>query len=146
MQWHTPIGYKVINGKIEVYEEHRKLVEQIFRDYDSGISTWQIAKSLKGLGVKNANGRVAWTHASIGRILENHNYLGTEYYPQIIEKELFDRVQKRREQVRIEGSRGKHRPEKRERLLFGGVLVCAECGSVYSHIQAHNKKRKNEIP
>ena len=126
MQWHTPIGYKVINGKIEVYEEHRKLVEQIFRDYDSGISTWQIAKSLKGLGVKNANGRVAWTHASIGRILENHNYLGTEYYPQIIEKELFDRVQKRREQVRIEGSR--------------------ECGSVYSHIQAHNKKRKNEIP
>ena len=52
MQWHTPIGYKVINGKIEVYEEHRKLVEQIFRDYDSGISTWQIAKSLKGLGVK----------------------------------------------------------------------------------------------
>ena len=123
MQWHTPIGYKVINGKIEVYEEHRKLVEQIFKDYDSGISAWQIAKSLKGLGVKNANGRVAWTHASIGRILENHNYLGTEYYPQIIEKELFDRVQKRREQVRIEGSRGKHRPEKRERLLFGGVLV-----------------------
>lgn len=52
MQWHTPIGYKVINGKIEVYEEHRKLVEQIFRDYDSGISAWQIAKSLKGLGVK----------------------------------------------------------------------------------------------
>ena len=146
MQWHTPIGYKVINGKIEVYEEHRKLVEQIFRDYDSGISAWQIAKSLKGLGVKNANGRVAWTHASIGRILENYNYLGTEYYPQIIEKELFDRVQKRREQVRVEGSRGKHRPEKRERLLFGGGLVCAECGSVYSHIQAHNKKRKNEIP
>lgn len=57
MQWHTPIGYKVINGKIEVYEEHRKLVEQIFKDYDSGISAWQIAKSLKGLGVKNANGR-----------------------------------------------------------------------------------------
>ena len=84
-----------------------------FRDYDSGISTWQIAKSLKGLGVKNANGRVAWTHASIGRILENHNYLGTEYYPQIIEKELFDRVQKRREQVRIRREAGESTDRKR---------------------------------
>lgn len=32
MQWHTPIGYKVINGKIEVYEEHKNLVVQIFTD------------------------------------------------------------------------------------------------------------------
>lgn len=47
MQWHTPIGYKVLNGKIVVYEEHRKIVEQIFRDYDSGISALRIAKDLK---------------------------------------------------------------------------------------------------
>ena len=66
MQWHTPIGYKVMNGKIVVYEEHKKLVEQIFRDYDSGISTWRIAKNLKEQGIENAKGRVTWTHASIG--------------------------------------------------------------------------------
>lgn len=41
-----------------------------------------------------------------GRMLENHNYFGTEYYPQIIERELFDRVQERREQVRAEKGRG----------------------------------------
>ena len=139
MQWHTPIGYKVINGKIEVYEEHRKLVEQIFRDYDSGISTWQIAKSLKGLGVKNANGRVAWTHASIGRILENHNYLGTEYYPQIIEKELFDRVQKRREQVRIEGMWQRLQPysgtQQKEKERDSEVEVQELCVSEQSNLQ-----------
>lgn len=146
MQWHTPIGYKVLDGKIVVYEEHRKLVEQIFRDYDSGISALRIAKDLKDRGIKNAHDRVGWSHASIGRILENHNYLGTEYYPQIIGKELFDRVQKRRELVRIEGSRGKHRPNKRERFIFSGVLMCAECGCPYSHIQPHNKRRPNEIP
>lgn len=145
MQWHTPIGYKVINGKIEVYEKHRKLVEQIFRDYDSGISAWRIAKNLKTMDVKNAQDRAGWSHATIGGILENYNYLGTEDYPQIIERELFDRVQKRREQVRIEGGRGKHRPEKRERLLFSGVLICAECGSVYSHIQPRSRNRKNEM-
>ena len=146
MQWHTPIGYKVMNGKIVVYEEHKKLVEQIFRDYDSGISTWRIAKNLKEQGIENAKGRVTWTHASIGRILENYNYLGTEDYEQIIDRELFERVQKRRKQVRIEGSRGKHRSDRRERLLFSGVLLCAECGSTYSHIQPHNKRRPNEIP
>ena len=47
MQWHTPIGYRVLNGKIVVSEEHKKLVEQIFKDYDSGVSALQIAKNLK---------------------------------------------------------------------------------------------------
>lgn len=60
-------------------------------------------------------------------------------------KELFERVQKRREQVRTTGSRGKHRPNKRERLIFSGVLICAECGCPYSHIQPHSK-RVNGIP
>lgn len=92
MQWHTPIGYKVINGKIEVYEEHKNLVVQIFTDYDNGISAWQIAKTLKENGVTNAHDRVGWSHASIGRILENYNYLGTEDYEQIIDRELFERV------------------------------------------------------
>lgn len=71
MQWHTPIGYKVLNGKIVIYEEHRKIVEQIFRDYDSGVSALRIAKDLKDRGVKNAHDRVGWSHASIGRMLEN---------------------------------------------------------------------------
>ncbi len=141
MQWHMPIGYKVIDGKITVYEEHRKIVEEIFRDYDSGISTLKIAAELKARRVCNAHDRIAWTHGSIGRILENHNYVGTEYYPQIIDRELFERVQKRREQVRAEKGRGCHRPGRDERILFGGVITCGECGETYSHIQPHNKNR-----
>ena len=145
MQWHTPIGYKVLNGKIVVYEEHRRLVEQIFTDYDNGVSALRIAKELKEKGVKNANDKVSWTHGSIGKILENHNYLGTEDYPQIIDKELFDRVQQKREQVRAERSQGKHRPNKRERLMFSGTLICAACGCPYSHIRPH-KKRGSGVP
>ncbi len=30
MQWHMPVGYKVVNGKITIYEEHQKIVEEIF--------------------------------------------------------------------------------------------------------------------
>lgn len=65
---------------------------------------------------------MSWTHVSIGRILENPNYLGNEYYPQIIEKELFDRVQKRREGVRAELGRATTDREKmRESCL---VVLC----------------------
>lgn len=138
MQWHMPIGYKVINGTITVYEEHRELVEQIFRAYDSGESARQIAQKLKDAGVTNAQDRVGWSCSGIGRILENRHYLGTECYPQIIDSELFERVQKRREQYRIERGRGQYRPDKNARILFGGVLVCAECGGAYTHRQVRN--------
>lgn len=141
MQWHMPIGYKVINGKITIHEEQRKIVEEIFHDYDNGISTLRIAQDLKTRGICNAHDRVAWTHASIGKILENHNYLGTEYYPQLIDKELFDRVQKRREQIRMEKGRGSHRPDRDERILFGGIIICGECGETCSHIQPRSREK-----
>lgn len=141
MQWHMPIGYKVVDGKITICEEQRKIVEQIFTDYDSGVAAGRIAQNLKGRNICNAKGKVSWTHASIGRILENPSYLGTEYYPQLIGEELFERVQRRREKVRAELGRADHRPGRDERILFGGVIWCAECGAVCSHIQPRNKDR-----
>ena len=135
-----PIGYKMIDGKITIYEEHSKIVDQIFKDYNNGISAVRTALELKEQGIRNAKGRVSWNHVSVGKILENHNYLGTEYYPQIIDKELFDRTHKRRKQMCVEMGCGKYRPGAQERILFSGVLICAECGGYYSHIQAHKKK------
>ena len=43
--------------------------------------------------------------------------------------------------MRAEKGRGCHRPGRDERILFGGVIVCGECGETYSHIQPRNKKR-----
>lgn len=139
MQWHMPIGYSVAGGEITVNEEAARLVKQIFRDYDNGISTNRIAADLKMRGIRNANDRVSWTHVSVGKILENHNYLGTEYYPQIIDTELFDRVQKQREEKRTDFGRGAHRPGGDERNLFGGRLECAECGAMYRRRQPPDK-------
>ena len=90
MQWHTPMGYCVRDGRIVVDERQSEIVKQIFRDYDNGISAVQIAKTLIKNGVTNKHDRVKWTHATVGRILENHNYLGTERYPRFLEKELFE--------------------------------------------------------
>lgn len=144
MQWHMPIGYIVKDGNIIINEESQAIVRQIFKDYDNGISAIRIAASLKEKGIPNANGKVAWTHASIGRILENHKYLGTEYYPRLIKEELFWRVQEKREQTRKSLGRGKHRPDKKKRILFGGILICGTCGAPCSHIQPKDKARKND--
>ena len=144
MQWHTPMGYVVHDGKIVVDERQSDIVRQIFTDYDSGISTIQIARTLIENGIKNKNDRVKWTHATVGRILENHNYLGTEYYPCMIEKELFQRVQEKREQKRKSLSHGNYRPEKEERILFSGVIRCGSCGATYGHHTAKKGRSKQE--
>ena len=135
MQWHTPIGYSIREGKIIINEKQSQVVKRIFADYDAGISLIRIAEDLKAAQIPNAQGRIAWTHGTVGRVLQNYNYLGTEYYPQLIDKELFDRVQERRQQKGKHLCRGKHRPSERERILFSGMLVCGECGQTYSHIQ-----------
>lgn len=141
MQWHTPIGYCVIDGQIVIHETKGDIVRQMFADYDSGISTLQIAKELMNKGIENKSGQVKWTHSMVGRILENHNYLGTDYYPQLIETELFVRTQSRREEKRKSLSRGKYRPNKKETLLFSGVIRCGACGEPYAH-HASKKKQK----
>lgn len=138
MQWHTPMGYCVRDGQIVVDERQSDIVKQIFRDYDNGISAVQIAKTLMKNGVMNKHDRVKWTHATVGRILENHNYLGTEHYPRFLEKELFERVQEKREQKRKNLCHGIYRPEKEERILFSGVIKCGACGETYGH---HTQKK-----
>ncbi len=57
MQWHMPIGYKVVDGKITICEEQRKIVEQIFTDYDRGVAAGRIAQNLKGRNICNAKGK-----------------------------------------------------------------------------------------
>lgn len=138
MQWHTPIGYCVRDGKIVIDENKSDIVKRIFTDYDNGISAVQIAKSLLAEGIENKRNRVSWTHGTVGRILENYNYLGTEYYPQLIETEMFYRVQKMREQRNQNLRHGTFRSGKTERILFGGVIKCGACGATYVHYTGNN--------
>ena len=141
MQWHTPIGYEISDGKIVINEEHSKTVKWIFQEYDSGISTGRIAQVLIDRKIPNSHDRVAWTHVAVGKILENHNYLGTKYYPQIIEQDLFERIQKRRAHRKVQYGHGKYRKLQPETLLFSGVLVCGTCGADYHHYMPPKEKK-----
>lgn len=130
----TPIGYRIVNGRIEIHKEYAGIVPQIFHDYDEGESANRIAIKLKDTIVLRAQKLVTWTHAYIGKILENVIYTGEGGYPQIIEQDLFDRVQERRQRFRRENSRGEYRQGENERKFFNGMLVCAECGMECVHI------------
>lgn len=133
MSWHTPMGYEWKDGKIQISEDYKMLVLKIFSDYDAGLSTTQIAKDLMEAEIVNSHGRVAWTHATVGRILENSKYLGTADYPQVVEKALFDRVQIRREEQRKAHGTGVYKKSAKEKQLFAKTLICAECGSFYKY-------------
>lgn len=45
------------------------------------------------------------THSSIGKILRNTVYLGTEFYPQLIEEKLLNKVQEDRKNNTIQRNR-----------------------------------------
>lgn len=137
MQRHMPIGYRMEDGKIHVNSEKAEVVRMIFREYLSGASTYALAKKLTEMGFLNANHKPSWNHGSIGKVLENTRYLGDELYPELIEKEVFERVQSRREeQCRTLGRHAQPNSMK-NKSTFSGFLRCGECGEVFRKYTEH---------
>lgn len=84
---HTPYGYKIINAKAVIDEPIAETIRQLFEEYlESG--------SMRAAAMKAG---IDKTHSVIGRLLKNKVYLGTDYYPQIVDDELFNKVQELRE-------------------------------------------------
>ncbi len=81
-----PFGYRIINGTAEIDEKEGAAIQKAFDMYLSGKALSTIGKEL---GINKY-------HAGVAKILENQKYLGTDFYPAIVEKELFDKVQQAR--------------------------------------------------
>lgn len=137
MQRHMPIGYRLVDGKIQLDEPKAAVVKKIFEDYLSGASTSAIAKQLTEMAFPNANNKASWNHGSIGKILENVKYLGDEFYPQMIGAELFEQVQKRRKERCDQLGRSIQPNSANNRYPFTGKLRCGECGEVYRKYIEH---------
>jgi len=86
MASHIPYGYVIKDGKAVIDEVCAKQVSQLYENYLSGDSL-QNAAAKAGINT--------W-HGTVSRILENKKYLGTKYYPSIIERGIFETVQKER--------------------------------------------------
>lgn len=77
---HTPYGYRIENGKAVVNEEQAAQIQTLYEGYLGGLALMEAAKAA---GLK-------LYHGSAKRMMQNRHYLGDDYYPAIISKDIFD--------------------------------------------------------
>lgn len=161
------IDYEPIAGKpnkfikrVIINEEEAEILKFVFEQYDKGISKLDIAKALneKGLRYKGK----PFKGRTFDKYLVNRKYTGEfefggrhceNMYPQIISKELFERVQTRLNKNKyFLGGTNKAKLE----YLLTGKLFCGHCGTemvsdggvnkqgIAHHYYACKKKKKNQ--
>ena len=122
MQRHMPMGYKMVNGQIEVNEEQAQIVKAIFTDYIKGNSLKAIAKKLSDKGVLNANMKPNWNHGSVGKILQNVKYQGDEFYPRLIDEATYKKAQDMRAAVEKKLGRSQQFNAMKNQSIFSGKI------------------------
>lgn len=83
---HTPFGYRIQDGIAVICKEEVAQLRQIFKGYLSGLSYIDVAEQA-GLHLN---------HGSVKRLLQNRHYLGDEFYPSIIDREMIDAAERER--------------------------------------------------
>ena len=145
IQRHMPMGYKMVNGNIEIQKEQAETVKKIFRDYINGKSMTAIAKELTAMEVMNSNKKPNWNHGSVGKVLQNVKYKGDTLYPKLIQKDIFTKAQQRRAAKEAELGRTQQIYTKRKQTVFSGKIKCGECGEMYRKYIEHAGKPSEKI-
>jgi DNA invertase Pin-like site-specific DNA recombinase len=155
-------------GRFVLREDRAEVVRRIFALAEQGVGPYSIASALNAEGALTFNGGKAWHAAYISQTLRNKAAIGiftphsTEtvdkvrgpgktrkrirhddipnYYPAVVEEDLFQRVQILRE-ASSSPRRGRH-AGKPITNIFGGVLRCERCGAAVQRIsRGRNKAR-----
>lgn len=150
-----PYGYQVIDKRIYPEEHEARIVRHIFKEYLRGSNMQKIVEDLKDMGIKTKKNKY-FALSTISYILKNKLYTGYyekdgevfyNMYPEIVDKELFARVQTKFA-VDKNGARIINR-----KYLLSGKMICGYCGghvigtsatsrngTVYNYYQCNNKK------
>ncbi|MDO4187592.1 MAG: hypothetical protein Q4D29_01255 [Lachnospiraceae bacterium] len=86
MAGHTPYGYKIVDARAVIDEPAAEKLRQLYLEF---VECGSMRAAATKVGIEK-------THSVIGRLLNKELYTGTDYYPAIIDKELFDKAQERR--------------------------------------------------
>lgn len=98
---HTPYGYRIENGIAVVDEVDAERIKALYQEY---IDCKSMRAAAKKAGIDK-------THSVIGRILKNKVYLGTVYYSQIIDEDIFAKAQEiRGNNAKSQNRIGAYRP------------------------------------
>lgn len=128
-----PLGYKLENHKLVIDPNTAHIVQEAFQRYASGDSMAEICRIFNGKGYRTAK-NAEFNRSSFKSMFKNVRYVGTYVFkdmementiPPIIDKDLFDAVQKRLEKTADAPARGKAKVD----YLLSGKLFCGHCGS-----------------
>jgi len=128
MKGSPPFGYKLVERKLKICEVDSIYVEQMFRDYNSGISTWEISNYLFKKDVKPPRGVVGdyWGCNTIVKLLNSKVYIGVNTYNEliqdnepIVDKKTFYSVQKKFDMMKTTKTT-------KSDFLLKGLLTCPD--------------------
>ena len=156
----VPYGYKVQDKRLVVNEDTAPAIRYLFKQYAEGYTKKEIIEDLNAKGYRTDSGHEIF-YQSFSHTLRNTTYIGEFQYmgevieglaDQIIDRDTFERVQKRLE-------KNARRPASNkaiENYLFTGKIYCGECGrpmvgesgrgskgKVYHYYACASKKKKN---
>jgi DNA invertase Pin-like site-specific DNA recombinase len=141
----------------EAFDERAKVVQRIFGMAEEGLGQHAIAQRLNAEGVPTFGGRGkqrkadAWHRSYVRKLLTNSAVVGTftphqrradtnrqrvpldpieDYFPAIVERELFERVTSR---LRATAPRGRNATAE-PKSIFAGLLRCAHCGGTVTRM------------
>ena len=139
----APFGYTVEDHRLAVDPLTAPLAQEIFKRYADGEKQNQIVTDLNRRGIKNAAGR-KWNKVNLTMMFKNRIYIGiysvSDYgempCPAIIEKEVFDKVQKVKEDSIHRARECKTDYD----YILTGRMVCAQCGASVCGVSAGEGK------
>lgn len=152
-------GYDIVEKKCKINPDEAAVVYEVFVGYADGYTVPAIVANLKARGITDKRGKF-FTTSAIYKMLGNAKYHGIvefrgvvydNIYPQIVPNQLWDIVQKKREE-------NKHSPGRKKEVydfLLSGKLVCGDChklmvgesgtsmtGAIYYYYSCLSSRRK----
>lgn len=121
---HTPYGYRIVGGKAVIDEEQATNIRRMCEDYLAGRSLVKAAATV-GLNL---------SHTQVKRLIQNPRYLGDEYYPAILTKEMAQKIET--ERARREKALGRDGRKKR----------AAPAGTIFTKFSAPKMAVKYKDP
>lgn len=166
----APLGYYVDEElRLQIDEEKAPFVKEIFQRFADGEMIKDIIKDMNARGVgilvkmKKKSGKKSYTrplgYNNVRRILSNRKYIGEYKFkdivienciPAIIERDLFDKVQK----LIAQNARTPARHKAKQEYLLSTKVFCGKCkammfgesgtgksGRVYAYYKCANQKK-----
>jgi DNA invertase Pin-like site-specific DNA recombinase len=156
---HVPLGYKIEDHRLVINPNTAHIVQEAFELYANGETVADICRMFNTKGYRTAKG-AEFNRNSFKSMFRNKRYIGVYTYkeiekeggvPAIIDKELFETVQRRLSANAEAPARGKAKVD----YLLSGKLFCGHCGAsmngesgagrhgkVYHYYSCYTKKRK----